>query len=72
MGVAYRVNGTVTIVLDVESEFEDDGKTDLMDQAKDALKDSDDIPLRCVQYIEDVDAVEFEEVFVRGSWELLW
>lgn len=57
MGRNYKVTGSVTIMLDLTTEFTDDGKLELLDQAVDALGDHDDIPLSMVKHIQDV-AVE--------------
>lgn len=57
MGRNYKVTGSVTIRLDLTTEFTDDGKLELLDQAVDALGDHDDIPLSMVKHIQDV-AVE--------------
>ena len=55
----YKVQGFVTIVLELKEEFEDDGKLDLMDQARDALGNSDEIPL---SLLHDVSEIEIERV----------
>lgn len=57
MSKTYKVTGSVTIMLDLTTEFTDDGKLELLDQAVDALGDHDDIPLSMVKHIQDV-AVE--------------
>jgi hypothetical protein len=61
----YCVNGTVTITLDIITEFEDDGKTDLRDQANEAVLDyvltETAVPLSLKDDMEISDIV-FEEV----------
>lgn len=59
MGKKYIVQGFVTIVLELKEEFEDDGKIDLMDQAREALENSDEIPL---SMIHDIAEIEIERV----------
>lgn len=51
----YKVTGVVMITKEITEYFEDDGKTDLADQANEAIRDSDDIPLSMHHDIEDVD-----------------
>ena len=55
----YKVQGFVTIVLELTEEFEDDGKIDLMDQAREALENSDEIPL---SMLHDIAEIEIERV----------
>lgn len=55
----YKVQGFVTIVLELTEEFEDDGKIDLMDQAREALENSDEIPL---SLYHDISEIEIERV----------
>lgn len=55
----YKVQGFVTIVLELTEEFEDDGKIDLMDQAREALENSDEIPL---SMSHDIAEIEIERV----------
>lgn len=50
----YKATAMVTICKEVTVEFEDNGIVALEDQAYDAIKDSDDIPLSMNRYIEDV------------------
>lgn len=58
----HIVKGYVTIVLELTEEFEDDGKTDLMDQARDALENSDEIPLSMIHDIAEVEVDRLMEV----------
>lgn len=51
----YKVTGTVIITKEITEYFEDDGKTDLGDQANEAIRDSDDIPLSMSYDIEEID-----------------
>lgn len=62
MGKKYIVQGFVTIVLELKEEFEDDGKFDLMDQARDALENSDEIPLSMMHDVCEVDIERVLEV----------
>ncbi|HIJ95798.1 MAG TPA: hypothetical protein HPP94_08705 [Desulfuromonadales bacterium] len=50
----YKATAMVTIVKEVTVEFEDDGIVTLEDQAQDAIRDSDDIPLSLYNDIEEI------------------
>lgn len=58
----YKATGTVIIAKTVTVFFDDDGKTELLDQANDAVRDSDDIPLSMHHDIDSVDDLEWSPV----------
>jgi len=58
----YIVRGCVTIILALTEEFEDNGEIDLMAQAKEALEQSDEIPLSRYHDIVEVEVVTLMEV----------
>lgn len=61
----YNVNASVKLVVDVIVEFDDDGKTDLRDQAHEAAIEHaiDEHSLPCMLRHEmEVDGLVYEEV----------
>ena len=59
MGYTYTVTGYVTTSKKVSIDFTDDGKSDLEEQARKALKNS--TPLNCTDCVEDVEDIEISK-----------